>query len=46
MKKIRIECRNCNDYFQVGKRNGNYLCPNCRFEEELIILDRWGYRLL
>lgn len=40
MKFINIECRNCNNYFQVGRRNGNYSCPNCNTKEELIILDR------
>lgn len=42
MKEIRVECRNCNNYFQVGKRNGNFTCPNCGFKEKLIILGKEG----
>ncbi|CEP50288.1 Uncharacterised protein [[Clostridium] sordellii] len=40
MKKIYIECRECNTYFKVEKVNQNCICPICNHKEELIVIDQ------
>ncbi|WP_270505554.1 hypothetical protein [Paraclostridium sordellii] len=40
--KVYIECRECNTYFKVEKKNQNYICPICNHKEELIVIHREG----
>lgn len=37
--EIDIECRNCNKYLKVKKENNKYKCPNCKAEEDLVVID-------
>jgi len=40
MESIKIECRKCNTYIKVDKKNYKYKCPKCNFEEDLIVIDK------
>ncbi|CEP92096.1 Uncharacterised protein [[Clostridium] sordellii] len=40
--KVYIECRECNTYFKVEKKNQNCICPICNHKEELIVIHREG----
>lgn len=39
MKKIYIECRECNTYFEIDEKNQKYICPMCSHEEDLIVIN-------
>lgn len=40
--KVYIECRECNTYFKVEKKNQNCICPICNHKEELIVIYEKG----
>lgn len=40
MEKIEIECRDCNTYFEIDKKDYKYKCPKCKFEEDLVVIDK------
>lgn len=42
MENIKIECRNCNTYFKIYKKNYKYKCPKCKFEENLVVIHKEG----
>ena len=39
MKKIYIECRNCNTYLKIDKKDCRYSCYKCRWEEDLVVIN-------
>ncbi|GAA0865923.1 Sec23/Sec24 zinc finger-containing protein [Paraclostridium tenue] len=39
MKKIYIECRECNTYFEIDEKNQKYRCPMCSHKEDLVVIN-------
>lgn len=39
MKKIYIECRECNTYFEIDGKNQKYRCPMCSHKEDLVVIN-------
>lgn len=39
MESIKIECRNCNTYIDIDKKNYKYKCHECGFEEDLVVVN-------
>lgn len=42
MKKIYIECRECNTFFEIDEKNQKFICPMCSHKEDLVVIDKKG----
>ncbi|CEJ75446.1 Uncharacterised protein [[Clostridium] sordellii] len=42
MESIYIECRNCNTYFKIDKKDCRYSYSKCRCEENLVVIKEKG----
>ena len=42
MKTVYIECRNCNTYLKVDKKECRYRCNKCGWEEDLVVINDKG----
>jgi Zn finger protein HypA/HybF involved in hydrogenase expression len=40
MESIYIECRNCNTYLKVDKKDYKYKCNKCDYGEDLVVIDK------
>lgn len=40
MKKIYIECRECNTFFKIDEKNQKYICLKCGYKEDLVVIDK------
>lgn len=40
MKKIYIECRECNTFFEIDEKNQKFICPMCKYKEDLVVIDK------
>lgn len=39
MKTIYVECRNCNTYLKLDKKDYKYKCNKCDYEEDLVVIN-------
>lgn len=42
MESIYIECRKCNTYLKIDKKDCRYSCYKCRWEEDLVVINEKG----
>ena len=39
MKTVYVECRNCNIYLKIDKKDCGYICNQCGWEEDLVVIN-------